>query len=312
MQIIRRYTQKGFEFKAGEQDALPQVDAFYRDLAEKMYKTPSPDNNELFAYQVVEPIREVKEYSRWTLPFFRRVPEDLMNPRRFASDSYTAVSFTMSPDGNPRMVRPARTTYQGVEPIRYETGLEFDLDQVRNAGWPIVEAKVKESGEELARDEDTAAYAVMTAAVAVLGGDYEATVSTSLTRLSFKGVVQTAIDQAFPVNFCVINTGTAMDMAEWTVPANSAYQLPTDMGREVVMGNGYLTTVNNIKIYVHTDAPSSEIWFGHMEKQDFELFWMEDRATETHPVQRSTQMVWWEDVNHYIQSNYRLRKLTIT
>ncbi|APU89203.1 hypothetical protein Rctr71_093 [Virus Rctr71] len=293
------------------------VTEWYSDgikLLAKRAQSGDKEANKLLAYVIVPPIREVVMYTSWTEIFFSRQTGNLMNPYRFAQDSYSMIAVATSFGAKPIFVRPSRTTYLNVTPELFETGLQIQLDQVAQAGWDIVSAKIIEAGEEMARKKDTKARTAMVAAVTALGGNYDVD-SATFSYASFQSIVKNSV-LGFPVTVAAMNTKRAFDMTDWTLPANSMWMVTQETGERVLLNQrpteGMTLQVLDTQIRLRNFVPYNEIWFGHAEGQDWEIEYGTWQAQDDDVMSQSRQYAWRENLVHLVRSNYRLRRLEIT
>lgn len=312
------YGANGFRVNAstdGTDNGLALWNEHVKQTGDKLLKANTVENHMMFAYQIIEPLKTVMDYTEWTDIFFHREPASIWNPHRFINSDggYTATSWVTSPDGTPKMVRPGRSTFEGVGQKRYTTGLEFTVDQLRAQGWDMAGRKVEEAGQEMARKRDAVRLALLDAAVTATGGTHVPTVASSMTYASLRSIVQTAVGQLFRPTFCVINPRRLWDMGDWTLPSNSMWQIPREIGQQVMFENGHILNLFNLSFHVYDSVPMNTVWFGSQMGQDYELVFNEmESAVETHPIERRSQYAWFEDLGHYVRSGLRLWKLSIT
>lgn len=286
----------------------------HKSWGERLLKKNDTEEHSLYAYNIIEPLDTVVEFEDWTSVFFAEQGEDFNNPTLFADDDlYTAIAWTLSPDGGPIMLRPGTPVYSGISPQRYQTGLNFQVDQLRRYGWDIQGRKIREAGNELARKRSAARYALLNAAVTGVAGHATNVSGGLLTYAAIRNLVQNNATSLFKPRVIVMNTGRAWDMGSWVTPGTTPmFDLQTQTGESVLLRDGYLTSLFNLNFYLFDTVPYDEIWFADAVRQDYDFIYMPlESAVENHPLDRTVDYQWVEDRTSYVRTGQRYWKFTI-
>ncbi|MCK9599257.1 MAG: hypothetical protein M0R06_09470 [Sphaerochaeta sp.] len=218
------------------------------------------------AAHVLGPIRKVAEYLEWTDKFFANDPARPNDVVRIAQDTYTAIAYMSSPDGQILYTRPGKS-YTTVSWRHIRCGLEIPWD-AGDWGWDVMGTKMMEAAEELARRRDEVRQPLLDAAAIGQAGHIP-TVATTLTKASIDSIIQGAARVGFPITQVAVNIGRLMDQTSWALPANSMVSgvVPESYGRDLMTrlyfnGYGGLTWIANHTIpydYLYLTGPASKI-----------------------------------------------------
>lgn len=288
-----------------------QRDHFMSRLQRAMQIKNADDRLSAVSEVVLPPIRKVADYMEWTNYFFTPRSDPVGSFIRIAQDEYTAYAFMSSPDGGIMYTRPWRK-YTTMEWRQIRCGMEFEWN-IAQWGWDVVSTKLLEVAEELARRRDELRQPLLNAA-AISQAGHIPTVATVMTKASIDSIIKTSTTNGFPVTQVAVNSGTLMDMAGWTLPANSmvAGSVPTDVGGSILTklyspGYGSLTWIANHTIpsnYLYLSGPPSKIgWFWsqgvrNVSEQDI------DRDVDKH--------TWRQEVGAHVEGSHWVWRLQIT
>lgn len=222
-------------------------------------KSNDPQQHLLLAQTILPPIQQVADYSEYSQGLFVSNTRRLQEIIRIAIHTPTVISFYTSTEGGPLFVRPTRK-YTTVDFNTFDVGITIGWRDVEATGWPIVEQLMKEKGEELARKRDEIRMTAIDAAVEATAG-HTSSVSSAMSKASVDAIFRAAATAGFSITKVRLNTGRAMDMADWTWPAsNGLWQLGFERGEEIVR-NGYITNYGGASWEAYVSHPAHFVYF---------------------------------------------------
>jgi hypothetical protein len=227
---------------------------------EKLMRAAGVDSNlhALVGQGIREPIRQLAAYKSWTDMFF--VPYDVgpTEENKIPVDAPIAAAWITHGEGEVLFVRPhTQWTYPQWRMI--DTGVEIPWDVMESAGWPILARKLTEAAEEMARQKDTFAQAVLNAAVTGIAGHVFA-VAGAITKVSIDAVFAAAATIGFPIKQVAINSGTVLAMRGWTGNTFGMQTLPDAETRQLLY-EGRLGEYGGAVWYAHHSVPVNFVYF---------------------------------------------------
>lgn len=300
-----RLVNGSFELAAGE---LRQINADLRALAANTDR----EYHALFAQRIFNPIRTKAEYVEVYDIFFQTYEISPGEIVRIAQADYIGVAFYTSADGETMFVRPGRK-YATVSWRMVSTGMEFGWDDLAEAGWPMLQFYIGQAGEELARKRDDRAKTVIDSSISGQSG-HTVTSSGVLTRSAVDSVIRAAATNKFPTTLAVISPATAMDMANWTSPANSMWQMPEGYGEQIIK-RGWVSNYGGLEWHSRLFASTTTVYFGGDPAANGCYRFIKGgvrTGSETDIVKRVDRYVWDEKWSHYIDGGQALYKINIS
>lgn len=246
-----RYNGRDFEMP---DSVLHKINALLRRTAQ----SNRAEDHLMMGQALVEPIRKVAEYKRWTNIFFMQQTVEPGQDNAVPLDDYTAIAFVSSPTGQVFYTRPGRQ-YTRPDFSLYDAGIEIGWDDMAEAGWNLLARKQVEAAEEIARKIDTDAQSVIDAAV--VAASKTSTVATSMTKSAVDTIIRAMADIGFPPTIAAVNPGTFMDMSDWVFPASNGVWLAPDSVTEELWTQGFSARYGGINWYVHHSVPKARVYF---------------------------------------------------
>lgn len=238
-------------------DNLEKVHTLMRETMER-YRD-ARERSQIVGQGIVEPIRQLAPYKSWTDMFFMPVPLTLADDPRIPLDDPIAVAFETHPEGAVAFVRPrlkwARPDYDAID-----TGVEIPWDVMKAARWAVMQTKMTEAAEELARLKDAIAQQILDVAVCSIAS-HTYGVATSISKTSIDTVFKDAATIGFPVTQVAINTGTMLAMRAWTGNSFGLQSLPDEEVRQLLY-TGYIGEYGGARWYAHHSVPTNQVYFG--------------------------------------------------
>lgn len=240
------------QWSVGEYTA--DVDALLASLA-----SGSPDvlvARQQFGAAIAEPIMQIVPYVEQYDRFFMQQTIGDTEDNLIGVEDLTNVAYSSHPraeilynEPGYRFTRPTFSTYQ--------TGFKIAWPTLRKAGWNILARQMNYVAWELARKRDTAAKAVIDAAVPTA---HQLNVSGNvLTKAGVDEVIRKSNQVGFPVRSAVINPGRLMEMQTWTWGGTGMF-LPQGVAQELV-DNLFYANYGGVKWYAHPYAPVGTVYF---------------------------------------------------
>src|SRR5512142_3410486 len=187
-----------------------------QDLMRQTGATASKEAHELMGAGIREPIRLLARYKEWALYFFQDWPVGVGEDNRIPLDQPIGSAFISSPEGRALFITPG--VQQWVRPNFFEikSGLRVYWRTLQTAGWPILQRRLEEAADDMARKRDNAGKAVLDAAIAGAAGHAVNSTGSKLNKSAVDAVVSAAAQIGFPVTQMAINPSRLTDMAGWT------------------------------------------------------------------------------------------------
>lgn len=291
-------------------DQMAAVDQMLREIA---YETQAgydlQETHALLAQNIVEPIRQTVPYVEMYGMFFAgRSYGDLEDPSIPIEDIPT-VAFETHRDGRVMFVR-ANYRWTRPEFTTYDTGIEVQWDDLRFSGWNHVARQMRYATEALARMRDADALTVLTAAIPA--GQADSVSGGVLTRASVKALLKEANTIGFPMTQCLLNSGTATDMAEWTLPTGQ--QMP-EAEQRTLLQNLFLANYGGCDFYTNPHASTTVLYFsGPKENTGWHLTRGGLKTASDVDIKNKADYhaIYDQDHGWYVGNGYNLRSLTIT
>jgi hypothetical protein len=281
------------------------------ELMRQVGNSDNRDLHALLAQRIAVPIRQIAAYKSWTDTFFQPINLSLRDDPRVPVDDYIGVAFQTHPEGQVLFVRPrlkwARPVYEAVD-----AGVELPWDVMKAAGWPILQRKMLEAGEEVARQKDKLAQKILDVAVCSVSG-HTYGVATDISKTSIDAVFKDAAAAGFPVRRVVINVGKALAMRGWTGTSFGMQVLPPEETRRLIR-QGYLGEYGGADWYAHHSVPSNQVYFaGAPAEFGYHFtFGPTEANSDVDIVERIDLHTLHEKHAWYVGNAYNIRRLTIT
>ena len=308
MEPIKFDFQKG-RFVASE-DALKHINLLLRQTGD----SGDQETHKAMASTIIGPVLQIAEYEEWTSIFFAEQPVGDGEIVRIAYHKPVSTALFTSLNGEPLFSRPSRR-YGSIEYSSIDAGLEIGWDDMRNAGWNVLERCIMDTGSELARKRDAMGKAILDAAATASSHTSNST-GSAMSKDAVDLVFKSAAGLGWKIDRVAINSGTIMDMTNWVLPANSMWRdsVPSGMGEQVVL-NGYVSNYGGASWYAKTSVPSDKIYFSASPQKTFaKKFTRGDRrqASDINIFKRTDYHVWDETLSYYILNPYPIWCVTIT
>lgn len=258
------------------------------------------------------PIRTLARYKAWTQIFFA---EDMRGPaddNRIPVDQPIGKAFATTPEGRPQMIRVGVQQFVRPTFTMLSTGLEIGWGTLKTAGWAILQRKMEESSDDLARKVDAKAKSAL--AAALLAGQTVSS-SGSLLKSAVDYVIKQSTLQGFPVVQAAINTARMQDMSGWTNGSTSA--LPfiwgPDKGEELFK-NLYAQGYGNIQWFLSHSVPYTEVWLSGApaEVGYHQSHGGPQSASQVDVMRMVDQHITYQDDAWYVGNAYNVWKINIT
>ncbi len=302
-----------FDTKSGRFTFASQNDL--ADINELLRRTGASGNREehvAMAAAIIGPIKQVADYNEWTRGLFTVRPVTPGEIIRIAVTKPSVIALSTSVNGEVLFTRPNRS-YSTIDYQSMDTGIEVGWDDLRAAGWNMMSGLIKEAGEVLARKRDTAGKAILDAAITLASHSTNSTGGV-LAKSVVDAVFKSAASLGWKIQNVVINSGTIMDMTNWVMPSNSMWEMPTEMGQDIVR-QGYVSNYGGATWTAFQSAPSTEVYFTaspeDMAAYHFSLG--ETREAQDIDIRKRVDLMTWDEANGYYLGNpYAIWKIAIT
>lgn len=263
-----------------------------------------------FAAAAVEPVLKIIPYVEMYNRFFMQVNyqqgEDNALP---VEDHLVAVAYSSHPQTGIQYVKPGylftRPTFS-----TFTTGVKIPWNTMAKAGWNVLARQMNYAAWEMAKKRDTAAKAVIDAAVPVT---HQMSVTGSLTKTSVDNIIRGSNQIGFPVRFAVINPGRLMEMQSWTW-GGTGFFIPQNVAQELI-DNLYYGNYGGVQWYAHPYAPVNTVYFCG---DPATVGWHQTKGTPRNDsavdIDLGVDKYAYRDAEHswYIQSGLSLWTLTVT
>ncbi|NIQ88596.1 MAG: hypothetical protein GWN93_05770 [Deltaproteobacteria bacterium] len=287
-----------------------QIDDMLRQIA---YGTLSgydlKEAHELLAQNIVEPIRQSVPYFEMYNRFFQEATYAQLEDNSIPIEDIPTVVWETHRDGQVAFVR-ANYRWTRPEFTTFDAGIEVNWTDLKRAGWNYLARQMQYATENLARQRDTKAKAVLDAAIPA--GHAHTVSGGSLTRAGVKAVQKAAMQIGFPMTQCLVNPGTLTDMSDWTFPAGSS--LPEREQRELLT-TLFMGEYGGANFYGNAHASTTVLYFGGPPTG---IGWQQKRGSLENAsdvdIRRKIDIHAIYDQDHawYVGNGYNLRTLTIT
>jgi len=180
------------------------------------------------------------------------------------------------------------------------------------ANWSVLQRKLTEAAEELARLKDAIAQQALDVAIcAVTGHTYG--VATAISKTSVDTVFKAAATIGFPISQVAINAGTALGMRAWTGNSFGLQNLPDDEVRALLY-TGYIGEYGGALWYAHHSVPTTQVYFGGTRDQIgyHQRFGGTEVNSDVDIKERVDIHTMHEKHAYYIANSYALWRLTVT
>ena len=231
-------------------DYTSEIDVLLASLA-----TGSPDvmaQRQGFGAAIAEPIQQIVPYVEQYDRFFMQQTIGDLEDNLISIEDLTNVAYQSHPraeilysEAGYRFTRPTFSTFQ--------TGFKIAWPTLRKAGWNVLARKMNYVAWELAKKRDTAAKAVVDAAVPT---NHKLSVSGGLSKASVDEVIRRSAQIGFPVKFAVINPGRLMEMQgwNWVMP-----HIPDGVSQQLI-DNLYYANYAGVSWYAHPYAQMNTVY----------------------------------------------------
>jgi hypothetical protein len=218
--------------------------------------------HKLMATTIIGPIKQMADYIEWTGMFFQDQDVKPGEIVRIAKDSPVQLAFYTSSDGQVLFVRPGRGTYSTIDFQMVDAGMEVGWDDLTEAGWNVLEAKMKEVAMEFARKRDAAGLAVLDAACDVVTNHNPSVSGGKMTRTAVDAVFRLAAPTGFKISNVVLNPATMMDQAAWTfASATGMWNKLSDSTGDGALRNFSVSGYGGANWYTFAGCPASKVFF---------------------------------------------------
>jgi len=248
------------KFQNGVFIATQDEKQLFLELLQKSLLSNNEEEHRLIADTILQPIERVAAYQEWLSGVLQPVQRDLSTTVKVAVDVPTAIGFSTSPTGQPFYTRPGRR-YADIAMEAFDVGLQIGWFDPQVFGWNVVEKKIREAGEELARKRDAIRKAALDAAISAVPG-HAATVAGSMTKASVDAIFASAASIGRNIVRVRINPKRLMDMTNWSwSSSNSLWQYNSPERNEEILRNGYVTNYGGALWEPFVGAPLNTVYF---------------------------------------------------
>lgn len=305
MSIIN-FTKDGrFEASA---DAIARVNELLRSTA----TSGEREDHIAMGSTILGPVLQVAEYEAWTDIFFSPLNIGDGEILRIAHHKPIATALSTSLNGEPLFTRPGRK-YSSLDYASIDAGLEIGWDDMRNAGWPVLERLMIDAGQTLARKRDALGKAILDSAVSTSSHSSNST-GNLLNKAAVDLVFKSAATLGWKIDRVAVNSGTIMDMTGWVQSANAMWQYPTEMGAEI-MRNGFVTNYGGASWYAYSSVPTTQVYFSASPEKTFakKVRRGDLRTASDIDIRKRIDMhVWDETLGYYLGNPYAIWRINIT
>lgn len=271
--------------------------------------------HELMGAGVREPIRQLARYKEWGFYFFQDWPVVPGEDNRIPIDHPISTVFITSPEARAYAITPGSQLW--VIPSFFEVKgmLRMPWRLLQTAAWPILQRRLEEVSDDMARKRDTAARAALLATVTASGQSVNST-GSKLNKVAVDTVIANAIAIGFPMMQMAINPARLTDMAGWTNGSTTA--LPffwgPDSKREEIYNKLYADGYAGLRYVLSYNIPANEVWFSGdpVELGYHQMYGPAQSASDVNIEDGVDLHVVREDHSFYVGNMYNVWKIAIT
>jgi len=233
------------------------VDAFLAKMA-----SGSPDDHELLAAAIVEPIEQVVPYLEMYNTFYMDNTYGELEDNAIPVEDTVAIAFETHQDSAVLFVRSG-FTWTRPEFQTFDAGIEVPWDALKKAGWNFLERQMRRTAEALARKRDEVARNVFIAGIPA-SHEYIVT-GGALTKAGVDAVLKDQADIGFPVQKALVNPGTIMDMASFTWGGTGFQIAPEDA--KTLLRTLHLLDYGGVQWFTNPHVSTTEVLFAGAPSQ---------------------------------------------
>lgn len=249
-------------------------------LVVEALESEKPEAHQMVATTILGPLQTYAAYESWLEGVLMPQTRDFQDNIKIAKDQKSVIAFSTSPTGAPLYTRPGRS-YTDVGYEFYDVGLQMGFYDAKLFGWPVMEKKIKEKGEEMARKRDTIRKAALDTAVEALSG-HTATVATTMTKASIDAILKLAAAAGYTITNVRINPSRIMDMTSWAWPSDSMWRNLGADKAEQVFRQGFVTGYGGARWQTGLQVPVNYIYlFAEPSKIGWEWSFVDHPKTWT-------------------------------
>jgi len=263
------------------------------------------------AAAVIGPIKQVADYMEWTKDIFSPRPVADGEIVRIAHKRPSVIALNTSINCEVLFTRP-RLKYSTIEYQTMDTGIEVGWDDLKGAGWNVMEDLIFEAGQALARKRDTQRQAVLDAAVAISSHDEEST-GMVMAKSVVDGIFRDAADLGWKIEKVLINSGTIMDMTDWAKASNSMWEMPMELGNQILQ-QGFVTNYGGAQWIASQSTPATKIYFLASPSDMGALSFAPGVTREAHDIdiRKRVDLFTWDETNSsYLGNPYAVWRIYI-
>jgi len=290
-------------------DAIRGIQDLMRETAATMDRSA----HQTFGAALLPPIRLLARYKAWTQEFLMPQSFELGEDNRIAIDAPLGSAFLTAPGGRIEYVTPGVQRYVRPTFSEISGGLFIHWSTLEYAKWNVLQRRLEEIADAMAKKKDDLVKPVLDAAIASVG--HTVTSSGSWTKASIDTVYAQAAGIGFPITHVAINPQRRADMANWTNGSTSALPVffsPEDARQEVyrqLWYTGYL----NLRYFESKDVPLNTIY---LAGDPPETGYVQDHGaiksvSDMKVEDRGDLHLFWMDVAAYVANPYNLWAIQI-
>lgn len=280
------------------------------DLLAEVFSAMDAEKHDLLAATILEPIELAIPYVELYSRLFNKVNYDYTEDNALPVEDIVTIGWETHPNARVLFTEPG---YNWVRPTfkTFDTGIRLLWSTMRNAGWNVLGRALRRATEDLARQRDASAKAVIDAALASLP-THNYTVSGTLTKTAVDTVLKDAAAIGFPVTQAIVNPGRMMDMATFVYP--NGFVVPESQAKEVLTTLA-ISNYGGVTWFANPNAPVNEVLFsGPSDSLGYhQVRGRLQKATQEDIVNKATLYAIY-DAEHawHIANPFVLRRITIT
>ncbi|MGQ9458902.1 MAG: hypothetical protein ACUVS5_11555 [Anaerolineae bacterium] len=276
----------------------------------------SPDVNEhaLFGERLYGPIDTLARYQEWGQFFFTQERANPNEVIRIIRDPYAVTAFEVSPSGEFYFNRPGYS-YATIEWHTFRAGLEVTWRQLKFSGFSILERKMREVAEELARKRDALRKAALDAAVASISNHSVSVSGGVLTKAAVDSVLVDAMSNGYQLTIAAINSGRVVDMTGWTVSNVPLWQmLPDDLSRDMFQ-NLWVSGYGGVNWLASPSVPYNTVYLSAGPAEtgwEWQSSGGVTHASDVDIRKGADYHVWEQDVAVHVENPYAVYRIVIS
>lgn len=281
------------------------------DLIKRTGASGRRADHEAMAAAVIGPIKQVADYQEWTKGIFAPHPVADGEIVRIALKRPSVIVLNTSLNGEVLFTRP-RLKYTTIEYQSMDTGIEVGWDDLKGAGWNVMEDLIVEAGQALARKRDAARVAVLDAAAVLSSHDEEST-GLVMAKSVVDGIFKEAAQLNWKIQSVYVNSGTIMDMADWALPATTMWETPPEMGAQIVK-QGYVTGYGGANWMAYPEVGATYVYLLASPSDMGALSFSPGTVREAHDIniKNRTDLFTWDETNStYLGNPYAVWRIHI-